>query len=85
MYIQSTKRKVFKLAQKVNEGVKTTAIKTESMLNDKSGQLAADHAGWIAVAFVLVGVALYFTYPLYKDTVLPAMKEKFMGFLNYNG
>ena len=82
MYIKS---KGSKFIQKVNEGVKTAAVKTKIMLSDKSGQLAADHAGWIAVAFVLIGVVLYFTYPLYKDTVLPAIKDKFMGFLNYNG
>lgn len=77
--------KVLKLVKKIKDGTKTAAVKTEVMLTDKSGQLAADHAGWIAIAFVLIGVVLYFTYPLYKDTILPAIKDKFMGFLNYNG
>lgn len=81
----NTKTKFFNLFQQAKEVAKTNAIKAKVMLTDKSGQLAADHAGWIAVAFVIIGAVLYFTYPLYKDTVLPAIRDKFMGFLNYNG
>lgn len=79
------KRKAANILEKFESKAISTVIRAEIILNDNSGQLAADHAGWVAVAFVLIGVVIYFTYPLLKDTVLPGLKDKFMNILNFNG
>jgi hypothetical protein len=74
-----------KILQTFKEKTGREYISLKEIIVDKKGQLLSEHAGWIAVAFVLIGVALYFAYPALKNDVLPALKDKVMNLINYSG
>lgn len=59
--------------------------KAQEKLKEQSGQLLVDHAGWVAVIVLIIGVVIVFTLPTLKNDVLPAIKQKVMNLFTYNG
>lgn len=54
-------------------------------LGEKSGEGATDHTGFVAVGLIIIGIAIAVLSPWGRNTVLPAIQDKVMGFINYSG
>lgn len=78
-------RKILSLTSKVISPVQNVIIKAAAKLSKISGEGATEHTGWIAVALIIVGIAVTVLSPWGKNTVIPAIQDKVMGFINFSG
>lgn len=65
--------------------VQKCAASAASKLTEISGEGATEHTGWIAVALIIIGIAVAVLSPWGRNTVIPAIQDKVMGFINYSG
>lgn len=77
--------KILSLTTKVKSHVQEVICKAATKLSEVSGEGATEHTGWIAVALIIVGIAVTVLSPWGKNTVIPAIQDKVMGFINYSG
>jgi hypothetical protein len=64
---------------------KSVRAKTAIALCDQSGQGLVEHAGWIAVIVLIIGVVIVFALPSLRNTILPAIQSTVMKIFNFNG
>lgn len=82
---EEKKKNVSYLIQQIKGASHKVATKAKYIMKDQSGQLLVDHAGWVAVILVIIGLFIYLSYPWLKNTVWPAIQTKIMGLINYSG
>jgi len=73
------------LAKKAERTVNHAAIHVTLKLKDTSGEGATEHTGWIAIGLIIVAAVIASFTPWGQNTVIPAIKDKMMGFINYSG
>lgn len=69
----------------VKTKIQTCAASVACKLTEISGEGATEHTGWIAVALIIIGIAVAVLSPWGRNTVIPAIQDKVMGFINYSG
>lgn len=77
--------KIVAVLPTVKTKVQKCAASAACKLAEISGEGATEHTGWIAVALIIIGIAVAVLSPWGRNTVIPAIQDKVMGFINYSG
>jgi hypothetical protein len=83
--LANTTERITSVTSKVNKAVMITAVNVISKLREVSGEGATEHTGWIAIGLIIVAAVITSFTPWGQNTVIPAIKDKMMGFINYSG